>query len=218
VSEEINSIIEEINEELKNDQLMAFLKKHRDSIIGIVVITVIGILAYSSWYSRRNQQMAEITNALVDVLQSPTVEKHLMMGKLIENAPSELIPLLTILKLGRGLASFKDMPENSKALLGLTKKRGIDVIWKDLATIIYVSYGLRTTNELIELLKPLVEKERPFRFMAMEFMAMNYQKMGNYKKAEEILSAIIADSEAQKTLKKRISILLNFIKNNSEKK
>jgi hypothetical protein len=218
VAEEINSIIEEINEELKNDQLLAFLKKHRDSIIAIIAVTVIGILAYSSWYSRRNQQMAEITDTLMEVLQSPTVEKHLIMDRLMEDAPSELIPILSILKLGRNLSSSKDIQENSEALIALAKKQGVDIVWKDLATIIYVSHSLKATSELIELLRPLTDEGRPFRFTAMEFMAMNYEKIGDHKKAEEILKKIIADNEAQKTLKKRVSILLNRIKNNLEKK
>jgi hypothetical protein len=218
VSEEINSIIDEINEELKNDQLLAFLKKHKDLIIATVVIIVIGILAYSSWYSRRKQQMAEITNTLVEVLQSPTAERHIIMDKMIEDAPSELIPILTILKLGRNLSRLKDVVENSGALLELSKKRGIDIVWKDLATIIYVSYGLKTAGELIELLHPLTNDGRPFRFIALEFTAMNYEKLGNHEKAKEILKQIIASSEAPKTLKKRVSILLSHIKNNLEKK
>ncbi|MDR2158229.1 MAG: hypothetical protein LBO02_02840 [Holosporaceae bacterium] len=218
MADEINAIIEEINEEIKNDQLLAFFKKHKNAILGASAVIAASILAYSSWYSRRNQQMAEITNALVDVLQSPASKNHAMMDGLIEDAPAQLYPLLTVVKLGRKLHDFSDMEESSKALLALTQRRGVDIVWKDLAVIIYASYRLKPVEELIKLLEPLAGDERPFRFTAMELLAMNYENSGNHEKALEYLEKIINSKESPKTLKKRVSMLLDHLKNNREKK
>ncbi|MDR0632057.1 MAG: hypothetical protein LBF54_02365 [Holosporaceae bacterium] len=218
MSEEINSIIEEINEEIKNDQLLTFLKKYKNAIFTTVAAVVVGILIYSSWYSRKTKQMEEITNVLLEELQSPMKKDSLVIEELLKDAPSELRPILSVMKFGKKLHDFKDMIENSEALLSLTKKHGVDIVWKDLATIICVSYRLKPTEELIKLLEPLTEKGRPFRFTAIEFIAMNYESLGDHEKARETLEKIVQSNEAPKTAKKRVSMLLSYLKNNPEKK
>ena len=92
MADDINSIIREINEELKNDRLMEFFKKYKDAILVTVAVAVIGILAYSSWYNRRNQQKEEITNAILEDIQTPTKSSSLLIDALAENAPVELKP------------------------------------------------------------------------------------------------------------------------------
>jgi hypothetical protein len=218
VSDEISAIIEEINEEVKNDRLMAFVKKYKKPILALMGVLVVGIAAYSSWYSRKNQQMAEITNALLDVLQSPSSKNHTVMESMAEEAPTELKPFLTILKSGRKLASFQNMSEALETLLILAEKRGVDIIWKDLAVILYVSYNPKPADELIKMLEPLTRKERPFRFTATEFIALNLAKAGDDTRAEEYMKRIIDDERAPKTMKRRILLMLNHMKNHREKK
>ncbi|MDR0968330.1 MAG: hypothetical protein LBL99_01690 [Holosporaceae bacterium] len=214
MADEIDSIIEEINEEIKNDQFLQFLKKHKNTIGATIAVAVIGILAYSSWYSRKKEQMQEITNVLLEELQAPSGE-NLVLAKLAEDAPAELKPMLLIMAAGKNLRDFKDVLKNAETLLALTKKSGVDIVWKDLATIIYVSYRLKKADELIKLLEPLTADDRPFRFTALEFIAMSYESLGDHKKAEENLKKIVDNAEAPRTLKKRIAMLLNRIKNNS---
>jgi hypothetical protein len=218
VANEINSIIEEINEEVKNDQMLAFLKKNKDAILATIVAIVIGIFAYSSWHSRKNAQMEEITNALLETLQSSVDKDSAIIEKLAEDAPSELKPILAIMKSGKKLYEFKDMLANSEALLSLTQKHGVDIVWKDLATIICVSYRLKPTEELLKLLEPLAGEGRPFRFTAMEFIAMLYESQANHEKALENLKKIVDNVEAPRSMKRRASMLLNHIKNNSGEK
>ncbi|MDR2724362.1 MAG: hypothetical protein LBB25_04150 [Holosporaceae bacterium] len=218
MANEVSSIIEEINEELKNDQLLAFLKKHKNIVLVTISISVIGILAYSSWYIRKMEQKEEITNALLNELQFSTRKDSSIIDGLIENAPAELKPFLLIIKSGKQLSDFKDMLKNADALLSLPKKHGVDQMWKDLAVIIYVSYRLKSADELIKLLEPLAEKNRPFRFTALELLAMNYKTQGDYDKAQENLKKIIKDNEAPNTMKKRVGLLLSHMKNSLEKK
>ncbi|MDR2646237.1 MAG: hypothetical protein LBC04_03645 [Holosporaceae bacterium] len=218
MADELSSIIEEINEELKNDQLLMFLKKYKSAIFAVISVAVLGILIYSSWYSRKIKQREEITNALLQELQSPSHKDSRLIDGLLEDAPMELKPILSVIKSGRRLSNFEDMLESANALLALSKKHGVDTEWKDLATIIYVSYQLKPANELIKTLEPLTEKGRPFRFTACEFVAMIYENSGNHEKALEYLNKIIENQGAPKALKKRMAMLRNHIKNNLEKK
>ncbi|MDR0753592.1 MAG: hypothetical protein LBE95_02915 [Holosporaceae bacterium] len=218
MADELSSVIEEINEELKNDQLLTFCKKYKNAIFAAIAVVVSGILIYSSWYSRKIKQREEITNALLRELQSPSGRDSRLIDGLLENAPMELRPILSIIKSGKKLSDFEDMLESANALLVLTQKHGVDAEWKDLATIVYVSYQMKPANELIKMLEPLTGGGRPFRFTACELMAVIHENNGNHEKALEYLNKIIESKEAPKALKKRMEMLRNHIKNNLEKK
>jgi hypothetical protein len=218
VADELSSIIEEINEELKNDQLLTFFKKYKNAIFAVISIAVLGILIYSSWYSRKIKQREEITSALLQELRSPSRKDSRLIDSLLENAPMELKPVLSIIKSGKRLSNFEDMLESANALLALTQKHGVDVEWRDLAIIIYISYQLKPANELIKMLEPLTKEGRPFKFTACEFVAMIHENSGNHEKALEYLNKIIESQDVPKALKKRMAMLRNYIKNNLEKK
>jgi hypothetical protein len=129
-----------------------------------------------------------------------------------------LKPILIIIKSGRKLSKSDDIQKNAEALLSLTKKHGIDIVWKDLAMIVYASYRLKPTEELVELLEPLTAVGRPFRFSAMALLAMYYKNLGDYEKAYGNLSKIIESREAPSTFKKRMLMLQDHMKNILEKK
>jgi len=217
VADEISVIIEEINEEVKNEQMVAFLKKHRNTISAVVGVIVVGIVAYTFWHSNRNKQMEEITNALLGVLSSSGSKSALMDG-LIADAPAELKPMLTIIKLGRKLTTLEEVMANSDALMALAEKKGVDIVWKDLATVICASYRMKSNEELIKMLEPLTNVNRPFRFTAMELLAMNYESVENHKKSQEYLEKIVDGKDAPPAMKNRAKLLLNYIRNNLEKK
>ncbi|MDR0555465.1 MAG: hypothetical protein LBG20_00415 [Holosporaceae bacterium] len=218
MAEEIDSIIKEINEEIKNDQLFAFLKKYKNEVGAAVVVIVVGILAYSSWYSRKNKQMEEVANVLLEELQTSISTNPMIIEELLRDAPSELRPILMIIKSGKNLQNSREMGASAAALLDLTLKHGVDIVWKDLALLIFVSYRLKPPRELISLLEPLTENDRPFRFTALEFIAMFYESIKEHEKARENLQKIIDSKGAPKTQKKRITMLQNFLKNSSVEK
>ncbi|MDR2067634.1 MAG: hypothetical protein LBP41_01430 [Holosporaceae bacterium] len=209
---EENSIINEINEELKNEQLFALLHKHRRAVFAFLALAVVGIIVYSSWYNRRNAQMEEITTALVNILRSPTKKSEIIIAGLMENAPAEIKPILAIMKSGRKLLLGESISENLDALLELSKRHGVDLIWKDLALIIYASHS-PSLNESIKLLEPLASEDRPFRFTALEIIALMHENMGRRKEACENFQKIIDAKEVPNSLKRRVSMLLNHLKN-----
>jgi hypothetical protein len=69
--------------------------------------------------------------------------KDAVIAKLLEEAPAELRPILIILKSGKKLAVGDFAEENLKPLLELSNRHGVDIVWKDLALLIYASYPTR---------------------------------------------------------------------------
>jgi hypothetical protein len=197
--------------------LLAFFSKHKNRIFAVVAIIVVGIIAYSSWYSRKNKHMEEITTALVNALRSPASKNEIISAGLLSDAPVELKPILMLMKSGRKLSVNEEVEKNLNDLLSLSQKQGVDIIWKDLALIIYVSYRPKSSSELIALLEPLMADGRPFRFTAMELVGMIHLNNGAHDKSLEILKKIKKSKEAPDSLKRRISVLLNYIENIAEK-
>ena len=212
--EEDNSIFDEIEEELKHDQVLAFFKKNQNVIFWIVGIICVGIVLYSFWYSQKKQRLEITTANLFQELYASGKKSDAAIDNLRKNAPSELVPLLSIIKSGRQMFAAEDMKKNAEELLDLSKKRGLDVIWQDLAIITYVSYKMEPTESLIKRLEPLTAEDRPFRFTAFEQIGMMYEAMKNHEKALEFFSKIVDAKEAPNSMKKRISKVMNYIKNN----
>lgn len=212
------SLFEEIDEELKHDKMYANLKKHKNGIITGLVIAVFGIVAYSSWYSQKQGKLESITTALIDVLRDPGSEKSTKLVEgFAEEAPAEIKPLLIILKAGRHIQLSKAVKENAEELLVLTKKEGVDIVWKDLAMLVCASHNLIDGKGLVATLEPLTEEKRPFKFMAMELIAFWYLNEKQEDRAVQYFQKILDHNDAPRTLKDRIFMILNHIKNKSEK-
>lgn len=214
MAEDINSVLKEIEEEVKQEELYKFFQKHQRAIGWGIVLIMVFIFGYSSWYNRRNLEMENATTKLVEILQTPTLRKHdATLAGLLKDAPAEMQPILTLIKSGRKLATLEEVYDNSDVLLALSKRKNVNIVWRDIAVIIYASYHLASNKELIELLKPLTAEGRPFRLSAFEMIALFQEKEGNHEEACRALEAILADKKTPKTMHKRISMLLNYLRN-----
>ncbi|MDR3180143.1 MAG: hypothetical protein LBT70_04590 [Holosporaceae bacterium] len=217
MSDEVTTILQEINEELKHDRQLAFFKKHMNKILGGIGLVVAFILIYSSWYMRKQKHMEEITNALISLSHSPAEKNYLLLQELLEEAPAELKPILLIIKSGKQMMMREFSVENLTPLLELSQKSGVDIVWRDLALLIYASYPVDDHENLIKLLEPLTQENRPFSFMALELIGMMKENSGKREEALEIFDKIINHKNAPKTLKNRISIVSNYIRNSGGK-
>ncbi len=223
MSAEENSIFDEINEELKHDEILKFLKKHQSIVSWTIILIIIGIVGYSAWYSDKKKRLEVATTSLYDELYSSAMmsgiedkKSKASLENLVQNAPSELVPLISLIKVGREIGTTTDVENAAKQLLELSEKKGVDIVWRDLAVLMYVSYRLEPEDKLLGRLEKLAEENRPFRFTAMEKIAMIYANKREDDKAISFLMKIVDDREAPDTLKKRITKLLNYIKNHKD--
>ena len=210
-------MFEEINEELKHDQMVAFVRQNLKMIASILVTVILGIIIYSAWQDRQKRKMEDITNALLTVVQNPSSKDDRMLGKLLESAPAELRPVLMLMKSGKQLMMGESAEKTLQPILDLSNRRGVDLIWRDLAILIYASYSTKPSQELIKMLEPLTEEKRPFRFSAMEFIAMAYINDGKGETAVEYLEKILNNNEAPKSMRERITILSQYVKSELKK-
>lgn len=220
MSAEENSIFDEINEELKHDEVLKFLKKHQNTASWIIILIIAGIVGHSAWYSNKQKRLEVATTNLYNEIYSSALKTEAAEKKsratlenLQQNAPSELVPLISLIKTGREIGTTENLNKTAKQLLELSEKRGVDIVWRDLAILMYVSYKLEPEDKMLERLEKLTGEDRPFRFTAMEKIAMIYENKNEHDKAIEILTKIAEDKEAPDTMKNRIAKVINYIKN-----
>lgn len=211
-SNEDISFFQEIEDEIRNDKQVKFLKDNKNTIIAVLAAITFGIIAYSSWHERKIKNMEDITNSLLEIIQTPSEKNGAVLARLVEDAPAELKPILTILKSGRELAVGEFADKNLQPLLDLSQRSGVNIIWKDLALLIYTSYPTKPYEELIKLLEPLTANNRPFRLSAIESIAMIYANENRYEDAVKYLDKILIDKEAPLSMKKRIKMICEYIK------
>ncbi len=210
---EDNSIFDEINEELKHDEFLSFLKRNSKPVTIIIGIVVVGIVFYSWWNSQKKQRLELITTNLYQELYTSGKKSDAAIENLEKNAPAEIVPLISIIKSGRKLVSAIDVQKPADYLLKLSQTNGLDIVWKDLALLIYCSYKLESNEDLLKKLEILSSEGRPFRYSALERTALIYENMGQHDKAIENLSKIIDSAEAPISMKKRMQKIKNYLIN-----
>ncbi len=225
MSAEENSIFDEINEEIKRDEFLKFLKKHQNVVSWAIILVVAGIVGHSAWYSNKKKRLEVATTSLYNEIYSSPMKNEAgekkskdVFENLMQNAPADLVPLVSLIKTGREIGTSADTSTTAKQLLELSEKKGVDVVWKDLAVLMYVSYKLESDDKSLERLQKLAGDDRPFRFSAMEKIAMIHANRNETDKAIEILTKIIDSKEAPDTLKKRMAKVINYMKNHKGEK
>ena len=225
---EENSIFDEINEELKHDEILKFFKEHKNTVSWIIVLLVAGIVGHSMWYSDKRKRMEIATTGLYNEIYSSALKNEAnkneanekktkaTLENLVQNAPSELIPLISLIKTGREIGSSEETEKVAKQLLELSEKKDVDVIWRDLAILMYISYKLESGDKQLERLDKLTGEDHPFRFTALEKIAMIYADKNDYDRAMEVLKKITDDKEAPSTMKKRVARTINYFENHKK--
>lgn len=219
MASEDSSIFDEISEEVRYDKFFQFVKEHRSSILAIIAVICVGIVAGSAWHTKRKQHLELTTTNLFQELYLTGKKSDAAIANLLENAPAEIKPLIALIKSGRILANNLDNPSVTERdtafadLLALSQKNDVDIIWKDLAILIYASYKPEPLGKILERLEPLMAENRPFRYSAIEQAAVIHMSAGEFDKAIELLTKITDSTEAPKTMKTRILRLINYIKN-----
>ena len=212
MNNEDQAILDEITEELKHDQFVKFVKRNQNTITAVILCGIAGIVMYTSWQSRVKKELEDTTFSLMEVMISNNNKADIILGSIEENAPASIKPIINIIKAGMTVRLEQDAEKRKAALSGLLSvigKNGVDIIWKDLATLVYVTNAkmmLVDAKELIKMLEPVVELGRPLRLSALECLGALYLETGDILKAKSCFNEIQKDKNATENMKKRVRL------------
>lgn len=198
------SFIDEVTEEVRRDQLFAYMRRYG----WIAVLLVVALVGGAAWteYNRSQTTSAaqEAGDAILSALEADDSESRMTALAALPGTP--VAALLTASEQQRA----GDIDAAAATLDALAGDADVAQIYKDVA--IYKSALLQgdslEPDALKALLTPLAVPGSPMRLLAQEQMALADLRSGDVSSALEQLNRIVQDAESTAGLRDRVSGLI----------
>lgn len=193
------SFIDEVNEEVRRDQLFGYFRKYGWLAVAAVVVLV-GGAAWTEYERAKERAAAEATgDAIIEALSLDAPQDVLA-------ALEGLTPNAVTLMLAASAAQEAGDVEGAVQILNkVAAGEDFSQLYKELATlkIVSLSEGKTSVEERLELLRPLAEAGRPFALLAKEQIAMVQIESGDKVAALDTLGEILKDAAVTQGLRDR---------------
>jgi hypothetical protein len=211
----VADIFQEVDEEVRREQLKKLWQRYGNYIVAaciVVVVAVAGWRGYEWWQSKK---AAEAGAAFEQAVALAASGKH-------DEAEAAFAKLATDGTAGyRILARLREAAQIArtdpkaavKAYDEIAADRSLDQVMRDLATL-RAAYLLVDTSSYPDLrarLEPLTEANRPFRHSARELLALSAWKEGDMSAARQWADAILADPQSPPDARSRAEVLSELI-------
>ncbi len=213
---EQEQFFEEVSEELKQERYAEIWKRYGRYFVALAVVAVLAVAGYQ--YLRQEQARAR-AQASERFAQALALAKD---GKLKEAQEA-------FAALGRGdvkgysaLARFHqaslflkagDKPAAFGVYEQLAGDSSVDTVFRDAAVVHWAYAGLddAAPAAMIERLRPLSQKESPWRYLALELSALYAERAGRRDDAVRILTELEKDKDAPAGVRARAKELIAIL-------
>ena len=193
------SFIDEVNEEVRRDQLFGYFRKYGWLAVAAVVVLV-GAAAWTEDQRAKERAAAEETgDAIIEALSLDAPQDVLA-------ALEGLTPNAVTLMLAASAAQEAGDVEGAIQILNkVAAGEDFSQLYKELATlkIVSLSEGKTSVEERLKLLQPLAEAGRPFALLAKEQIALVQIESGDKVAALDTLGDILQDAAVTQGLRDR---------------
>lgn len=201
-------VMEEVNEELRQQKLEAFWRENRNWIIGSILLAIATTAGITWWRSYTLQQNLKGTTELMKVSEEKDPRA---LTTFADSANTNHAVFARLLAAGLHV----DQGNSARAIEiynEIAGMRGLDRSLRDFARILSVTQRLNKDDakSLHAELADLSSRKSPYRFTALELNAMVYAREGKLKEAAESLEAISTDAEAPQDARMRATTLHEF--------
>ncbi len=203
-------LIDEVNEDMRRQELMAFWVQNRVWVIGGIVLAILMTAGMTFWRGHEARQNMAMTASLMEAATASDVKKldELVTKKQVDSEHAAMAQFAAA-----GIQVVRGEKDKAAALYDkISASSGIDKIYRDLAAL--YALRLRMDAEKPEKihagLKPLLDDKNPWRFTALETEALVFAREGKIDKAAEALEKISTDSAAPQDLRTRAMTLREF--------
>jgi len=201
VSDQTDSFIQEVTEEVRKDQMFALWKKWAPLIIGAVLL-IVGGTAYWSWSEAQSQAAAEARGGALLAADRTDAE---YMASLAEAMDGEAA-LLAEFGVAAALAEDGRRDAARDAYLALADRTGLTPRYADLARL--QAARLTEGEAGMALLDRLAAGDGPYRLLALEERAARLINAGETEKGHADLNAILNDPALTQSLFQRAFLML----------
>lgn len=211
-----DAFMREIDEDMQQEWLLRIWQKYQRVIIGAVAAIVIGTAGWTSWDTHHRQNLMEATAALarIDVTQDGQWEKNAgELEALSKDRPGTAQAVMALLR----AADLRLAHGQKEAALKLYAQVAADpsapVEFRQLADLSWARAQLDDGDAatLKAKLESLVATNQPWRFSAMESLALLTFRTGDKAQAKALLQKIKDDTTAPQVVRGRAGDLLRAV-------
>lgn len=209
----MSDIFQEINEELRRDNLQQLWKKYGNYVIALAVLIVVATAAVVGWRAyqdkQREAQGAQYAAALTLVQQGKDADAAAAFASLAKTADSGRA-VLARFEAAASQVQSGDVPGAIATYDQIAADGSVDQAFRDVATMLSARYTLDKgdAQAVIAKLQPLASGAGPWHGLALELTALAEMKAGQTAKAKGDFDALAKDATAPSGVRQRANVML----------
>lgn len=211
----MGDIFREIDEELRQERYQKLWRQYGKYLIAAAVLVVVAVAGYQGWRqyerSQREAESAKFAAALRAVAEGKSADAQALFSSLARETSSGYGTLARFHEAALR-AESGDREGAITVYKAIAADTSVDEPLRNVATILASMHELNRPNAdlaaLRERLEPLAANESPWRFSALELLALIARKEGKTEEARQHLRQIADDSRAPRAARARATQLL----------
>lgn len=195
-----DSLLREIDDELRQEHYARLWKKYGHYVIGVAVLIVVVVAGYKGWeyYSQQVRLSAGADFvAAQDLAADGKTDEALAAYREIIADSSAGYSLLARFR-AAGLQLDKgDRVGALESYEAIAAESDLDRKYRDLAVLLaaLIDFDNADDNDLRLRLEPITADDNPWRFLARELSALSYLRSGDRDKGKALLSSLVDDPQ-----------------------
>jgi hypothetical protein len=211
-----DEFIREVDEAVRQDRWLKLWKEHGAYIVGAALAVVIGTAAgvgWRTWQESQRQAEAESYLAATELLrQNRPAEAAAAFRALAGDADSGYA-VLAHLQAAHALGQAGDEAGKLAMLRQLADDDAAAPMYRELGGLLALQqqFGTESPDNLTSQLESLTSADNPWRYSALELIALAQMRAGDTDAARETLSTLVGDPRTPPDLGRRAAELLSAL-------
>lgn len=212
-----DALIREVNDDLREEQMMLLWKRYGSSIITVALLIVVIVAGYQGWKKYDISTRTDDGNrfyAASQLATSGNADKAIQAFGDLSLKSDSGYALLSQLRQAALMASQKDIAGATVLYQKIAHDHASDVAISGLANILGATLEINSDtfdkNGMMLRLETIVNKGSPYRYSAKELMGLVALKSGDMAKALEIFKSLTDDNATPKGIHERAKNLVEF--------
>lgn len=216
MADDNDSLLREVEEEIRREQLQKIWQRYNGVILGAVTLIILGVAGYQYLETRRigSEEAAGAKFAAAETLSDDKKkdDAEKAFKAIAESGPAGYAALAK-LRLAGAEAKDGKTADAIATFDSLAKQADADPLLKDFAQLQAASLQMETADyaEIENRLTPLMADGAPFANSARELLGLAAYKAKKYDEARKYLEPLLIDPNVSEDLQNRVKIIMGEI-------
>lgn len=209
-----DAFIQEVNEEVKNDNLKVFWDKYGLFIILFVVVAVSAAVSFETIKSWKDQKyQAQTENYLVSLQTADNYEVQLKALEKIAASDNGIYSQLARIQIATILFEQNKTEEGKQMLQSIVDNDELNSKIRNLAAVKLATYEVDTASyaQIQALLQPIIDEQSSWSPLATDLLAMSAIQNDDIDTARSLYEGLLENANISENFKSRIQDMLSTL-------